>query len=163
MKYHWHVTKKNNRQVKSNYRPILLLPTCGKILEKIIFDQIYSFLNENKFISKNQSGFRPGDSTIYQLNYITFNIFESFEIYDETRALFLDIAKAFDKVWHDGLILKLKCNGISGNLLKFVKSYLQNRHQRVVLNGTAFDWRSVTAGVPQGSVLWPLLFSCLHK
>ena len=61
-------------------------------------------------------------------------------------------------MWHDGLILKLKCNGISGNLLKFFENYLQNRQQRVVLNGTASDWRRVTADVPQGYVLGPLLF-----
>ena len=70
------IHKKGNRQIKSNYRPISLLPICGKILEKIIFDQVYSFLNSNKLISKNQSGFRPGDSTIYQLLSITTNIYE---------------------------------------------------------------------------------------
>ena len=78
--------------------PISLLHICGMIPEKIICDQVYSFLNENKLISKNQSGFRPGDSTIYQLISITSNIYDSFEKYDETRALFLDISKAFDSV-----------------------------------------------------------------
>ena len=61
------IHKKENRQIKNNYRPISLLPICGKILEKIVFDQVYAFLNVNNLLSKNQSGFRPGDSTIYQL------------------------------------------------------------------------------------------------
>ena len=69
------VHKKANRQIKSNYRPISLLPICGKILEKIVFDHVYSYLNSNNLISKNQSGFRPGDSTIYQLISITSNIY----------------------------------------------------------------------------------------
>ena len=152
------IHKKNNRQIKSNYRPISLLPICGKILEKIIFDQVYSYLDQHRLISTKQSGFRPGDSCIYQLISITSDIYRSFEKHHETRALFLDISKAFDKVWHDGLIHKLKCCGISGNLLTFLQDYLSNRHQRVTLNGTTSDWRSISAGVPQGSVLGPLLF-----
>ena len=152
------IHKKNNRQIISNYRPISLLPICSKILEKIVFDQVYAFLNNNNLLSVNQSGFRPGDSTIYQLLSITSTIYDSFENYDETRAVFLDISKAFDKVWHDGIISKLKCNGISGNLLNFFENYLLNRHQRVVLNGKESNWMSLKAGVPQGSVLGPLLF-----
>ena len=81
------IHKKANRQIKSNYRPISLLPICSKILEKIIFDQVYAFLNINN-LSKNQSGFCPGDSTIYQLISITSTIYEAFENYDETRAVF---------------------------------------------------------------------------
>ena len=151
------IHKKDSRQIKSNYRPISLLPVCGKILEKIVFDDLYAFLNNNNLISSDQSGFRPGDSTINQLISITTNIFEAFEDFDETRALFLDISKAFDKVWHEGLIFKLKCNGISGPLLNFFISYFKSRHQRVVLNGIQSDWKGLEAGVPQGSVLGPLL------
>ena len=144
--------------MKNNYRLISLLPICGKILEKIVFDQVYAFLSVNNLLSQNQSGFRPGDSTIFQLLSITSTIYDSFEKYDETRAVFLDISKAFDKVWHEGIIFKLKCSGISGNLLNLFENYLLNRFQRVVLNGNESNWTSLKAGVPQGSVLGPLLF-----
>ena len=152
------VHKKNSRQLKSNYRPISLLPICSKIFEKVLFDQIYTFLNSNNLISNNQSGFRPRDSTINQLLSITHEIYESFENHHETRAIFLDISKAFDKVWHDGLLFKLACNGISGNLHNLISSFLSNREQRVVLNGTVSDFLQLKSGVPQGSVLGPLLF-----
>ena len=146
-----HIHTKNSRQIISNYRPISLLPICSKILEKIVFDQVYAFLNTNNLLSVNQCGFRPSDSTIYQL-LSTSTIYDSFENYDETRAIFLDISKAFDKVWHYGIILKLKCNGISGNLLNFFENYLQNRFQRMVLNGKESNWKGLKA------VLGPLLF-----
>ena len=73
---------------RPNYRPIFILPVCGKILKKFVFDVLYSFMNNNNLISKDQSGFRPGDSTINQLISITSSIFESFENFEETRALF---------------------------------------------------------------------------
>ena len=152
------VHKKGNREIKSNYRPISLFPVCGKILERVVYDELYTFLVNNNLITKHQSGFRPGDSTINQLLSITTTMFDSFEEYDETRAVFLDISKAFDKVWHDGLTFTLQCNHISGPLLEFFNSYLRNRQQRVVLNGIESDWKGIEAGVPQGSVLGPLLF-----
>ena len=101
-------------------------------------------------------------SCINQLLSITNTIFENFEEFGETQAVILDISKAFENVWHEGLILKLECNGISGPLLAFFGSYLKNRFQRVVLNGLELDWRKIEVGVPQGSVLGPLLFG-LHK
>ena len=125
------------------------------MFEKIIFNNLYSYLDTNNLITKNQSGFRPGDSTTNQLLYIVNEIHEAFENPKslEVRAVFLDISKAFDKVWHDGLIFKLKQNGISGSLLKLFENYLLNRKQRVVLNGTYSDYSIIESGVPRGSFI----------
>ena len=125
-----------------------------------MFDVLYKHLSYNQILTPNQSGFRPGDSTINQLLYITHRIYAAFEEFPsrETRAVFLDISKAFDKVWHDVLIFKLKTYGVSGPLLALIKSCLMNRKQRVVLNGRCSEWSEITAGVPQGSVLGPLFF-----
>ena len=105
-------------------------------------------------------GFRPGDSTTNQLLHIVHKIHYSFDHKQsrEVRSIFLDISKAFDKVWHEGLIYKLEQNGISGHLLSLMSNYLTNRKQRVLLNGSVSGWGLIEAGVPQGSVLGPLLF-----
>ena len=144
------IFKKGDKQLIKNYRPISLLPICGKILEKIIFKNLYSYLHTNNLITKNQSGFRPGDSTTNQLLYLLDEIHQSFDSTKslEVRTVFLDISKAFDKVWHDGLIFKLEQNGISGNLLKLLQNYLRNRKQRVVQNGSHSDYSSIESGVP---------------
>ena len=152
--------KKNSRQCKKNYRPISLMPIFGKIFEKLIFNSAYRHLCDNDMLTPHQSGFRPGDSTVNQLLSITHKIYTAFEAIPtkETRAVFLDLSKAFDRVWHEGLLYKLECCGISGNLLSLISNFLTNREQRVVLNGKNSEWRRISAGVPQGSVLGPLFF-----
>ena len=117
-----------------------------------------NFFVEKKLISSNQSGFKPVDSCINQLLTITHEIYQSFDVGLEVRSIFLDISKAFDKVWHDGIIYKLTQNGISRNLLKLLEDFLKERKQRVVLNGQVSTWKNVNAGVPQGSILGLLLF-----
>ena len=131
------VHKKNDKQLVKTYRPISLLPIFGKIFEKIIFNKIYYFLIEEKLLNPNQSGFRPSDSCINQLLAITHEIFEAFDCNPplEVRSVFLDISKAFDKVWHEGLLNKLKSMGISGELYNFLENYLSDRFQRVFLHG----------------------------
>ena len=152
------IHKKGDKQTLENYRPVSLLPICGKILERLMFNEMFNFFIENKLISSNQSGFKPGDSCINQLLSITHEIYESFDVGLEVRSVFLDISKAFDKVWHDGIIYKLTQNGISGNLLNLLEDFLKERKQRVVLNGQVSTWKNIDAGVPQGSILGPLLF-----
>ena len=154
------IHKKNSKNLKQNYRPISLLPIFGKILEKLIFDSLYQHLNMNSLLNPNQSGFRPGDSTVNQLLSIVHSIFTAFDCNPtlDVRSVYLDISKAFDRVWHQGLIYKLRRCGVSGKLLTLMQSFLENRKQRTVLNGKTSTWSTISAGVPQGSILGPLFF-----
>ena len=152
------VHKKESKQVIKNYRPISLLPLFAKIFERILCSKMHNFFTSNGLITKNQSGFQPGDSVTNQLICLVDSIHNSLDINLEVRSVFLDMSKAFDKVWHEGLLLKLKQNGIKGKLLNLLESYLSDRNQRVFINGSESEWGEIESGVPQGSVLGPLLF-----
>ena len=113
---------------------------------------------DNELTSSNQPGFKPGDSCINQLLCIAQDIHQTYDNGLETRAVFLDISKAFDKVWHESLLYKVKQNGILGNLLNIMKDFLSLRKQRVFLNEQHSIWVDIEARVPQGSILGPLFF-----
>ena len=126
------VHKKDSKQDVRNYRPISLLPIFAKILERILFSKMYNHFIANNLITKNQSGFRPNDSVTNQLIFLVDSIHSSLDLNMDVRSVFLDMSKAFDRVWHEGWLFKLKQNGINGKLLNLMKSYLGNRKQRVV-------------------------------
>ena len=109
------------------YLIISIKGVCRKTFEHLIYNELFTFFTDNNLISPNQSGFRPGDSCANQLIAITHEIYKSFDDRLEVRGVFLDISKAFDKVWHEGLLLKLSLNGISRNLLKLLRDFLYCR------------------------------------
>ena len=130
------IHKKDDNQYKNNYRHVLLLPVFGKLFEKSV-NEIYTILDTEKLLNTNQSGFRPSDSCVNQFFIVTQKIFSSFDCNPslEVRLIFLDISKAFHKVWHEGLVSKFKSFVISRNLHNLVKHYLNDRFQKVFLNG----------------------------
>ena len=152
------IFKKGDPLHCTNYRPISLLPCVSKVFERLLFDHIFSFLKSNKLLIPNQSGFIPGDSTVNQLMAICNNISSHLDKGEEVIGVFLDLTKAFDKVWHAGLKHKLREIGIRGQLFELLSSYLHYRKQFVTLNGHTSQLKMMHAGVPQGSVLGPLLF-----
>ena len=156
-----HVTpifKKNDPPDVANYRPISLLNTIGKVLEKIVHKYVFNFLNDHHAITTLQSGFIPGDSTVNQLVDIYNTFCQALGAGKEVRAIFCDISKAFDRVWYKGLLFKLNSVGISGSLLQWFTDYLDCRKQRAVIPGVSSNWSKIEASVPQGSILGPLLF-----
>ena len=147
---------KNNRQVS-------LLQICGILMGKLIFNSVFNFIDTRNMLSVHQSGFRPSDSCVVRLISIVHDVYNAFDanLSLEVRSIFLDLSKTFDRVWHKGLLHKLKCMGIDGNFLTLVQSFLSDRYRRVVLNGRASSWADVKAGAPRGSILLLFLFTSM--
>ena len=135
-----------------------LLSCISKILERIVFKTVFNYLRDNNILTSHQSGFQPGDSTVNQLAYLYHVFSHALDRKKDVRIVFCDISKAFDRVWHEGLLFKLERIGIGGNLLKFFKHYLSNCTQSVIVDGQSFEIGHTKAGVPQGAVLGPLAF-----
>ena len=146
-------TKEERKQIVKHHRPISLLPLFAKMFERILFSNMYNHLISNNLLTKNQSGFRPGDSVTNQLIFLVDKMHSSLDI--KVRSIFLYMSKAVDKVWHEGLLFILRING---KLINLLKSYLSNRKQGVLINGSESNWGKIESGVPQGSVLGRLLF-----
>ena len=141
-----------------NYRPISLLPFISKIIEKVIHDQTQEFSDTNKILFKFQSGFRKGYSTDSCLSYLYNKIAAGFESGLHTGMILIDLQKAFDKINHEILIKKMECLGFSKGVTLWFKSYLSNRKFKVNLNQIFSEPGNLLCGVPQGSILGPLLF-----
>ena len=142
----------------NNYRPISLLPIFSKIMEKIVAVRLNNFLELHSVIFPNQFGFRAGCSTTHALVSITQAINKTIDNQKFGCGVFIDLKKAFDTVNHDILLLKMEHYGIRGSAYSWFKSHLSNRKQFVSLNGVDSAIKTISCGVPQGSVLGPLLF-----
>ena len=150
--------KNDNPELFKNYRPISILPCFSKIIERIMYNRLYSFLTKHNSISEKQYGFRKKYATYMALIDLVDKISCNFAEKNYTVGIFLDLSKAFDTIDHTILLNKLQCYGVRGSACNWFASYLHNRKQYVVFNKSESEYKEISCGVPQGSILGPLLF-----
>ena len=150
--------KSGSQTLVSNYRPITLLSVFHKIMEKLMYKRLIEFLDKHNILIENQFGFRSGRSTTHATMLITDKIQRAIEAKLYSCGMFLDLSKVFDTVDHSILLAKLEHYGIRGIANEWFRSYLTNRQQFVSFNNSDSNTLHITCGVPQGSVLGPILF-----
>ena len=151
------IFKNGSRSAPTNYRPIALLSVVSKVLEKIVYRRLSMFLQP--ILSSKQSGFRKRDSTEFQLTRLVQQWSNAMDKSQFVGVIFLDIKKAFDRVYLPGLLYKLESAGVRGRALQWFRNFLQNRCQRTMIGQSVSSVEYLHAGVPQGAILSPLLFS----